>query len=99
MFAYTVRAQFDDPGSRAEYLAWLVDGHAAAVVAAGARSAQVLDGDDGSVEARYLFASAEEFAAYEAGPAVALRADGAARFGGAGVRFARRTGRLRATAD
>ncbi|GGK40010.1 hypothetical protein GCM10010124_35880 [Pilimelia terevasa] len=91
-FAYTVRAEFDDPDRRAAYLAWLAGGHAAAVVAAGARSAQVVARDDGAVEVRYVFASARDYAAYEAGPAVALRAEGAARFGAPGVRFRRGTG-------
>lgn len=91
-FAYTVRAEFDDPRRRAAYLDWLVDGHAAAIVAGGATAVQVVALDDGAVEARYVFASAQAFREYEVGPAVALRAEGAERFGSADARFRRSTG-------
>lgn len=93
-FAYTVRAEFADARHRAAYLDWLVGGHAADVVAAGATSAQVVTLDDGAVEARYLFPSAQAFRDYEAGPAVALRAESAEKFGSADVRFHRSTGAL-----
>ncbi|WP_117214154.1 DUF4286 family protein [Allorhizocola rhizosphaerae] len=80
MLIYSVRSGFDDGQTRRRYLDWLTQGHAQAVVEAGAQSAEIVSYDDGSVETRYLFASREAFAAYEAGPAVALRADGKARF-------------------
>ncbi|WP_189168467.1 DUF4286 domain-containing protein [Pilimelia anulata] len=93
-FAYTVRAEFELPERRRDYLSWLADGHAADVVAAGAAEARVITLDERTVEVRYLFPSASAFAAYEAGPAVALRADGAARFGTPDVRFSRSTGEV-----
>ena len=80
MLIYSVRSEFDDGQTRRRYIDWLIQGHAQAVVEAGARSAEIVSYDDGSVEARYAFDSREAFAAYEAGPAVALRADSKARF-------------------
>jgi len=98
-FAYTVRAEFQDLSLRAEYLAWLRDGHAAAVVAGGAQRAEVLDVSDGAVEARYWFAAEADFQAYLAGPAEALRADGASRFPlGATILLTRSTGTVVGTA-
>jgi hypothetical protein len=100
MFSYTVAVEFDgEPAAAravaAEYEAWLVDGHLADVVAAGAREASMvrLDGERPRLEAHYLFADAAAFARYEQGPAAALRADGLARFPPSrGVRASRRTG-------
>jgi len=76
--AYTVAASFDDPSVADEWLAWLRDGHIAEVLAAGARSAQIvrIDGEQSSLEVRYEFASREDFAAYERDHAPRLRADG-----------------------
>ncbi len=94
MFVYTVRSEFPDAATRARYLDWLCGGHAAALVSeGGALRAEVSELDDGAVEARYLFASREAFDAYEAGPATALRADGAAKFPpSAGIRTSRAHG-------
>jgi hypothetical protein len=80
--AYTVIAEIDDEAVAAEYLAWLVDGHLAEVRAGGALEASVVrvKSAKAKFEVRYLFADAAAFAAYEAGPAIALRADSAARF-------------------
>lgn len=91
---YTVRSEFPDAATRTRYLAWLTGGHAAALVSqGGALRAEVAELDDGTVEARYLFASREAFDAYEAGAAVALRADGAAQFPpSAGIRTTRSHG-------
>ena len=88
---YTVRSEFPDAATRARYLEWLCGGHAAALVSeGGALRAEVAELDDGAVEARYTFASREAFDAYEAGPAIALRADGAVRFPpSAGIRTTR----------
>ncbi len=80
MLIYSVRTEFDDAQTRRRYLDWLTLGHCEAVVEAGARSFEIVSYDDGSVETQYEFASREAFAAYEAGPAVALRADGKAKF-------------------
>ncbi|MGY0231592.1 DUF4286 domain-containing protein [Longispora urticae] len=90
MLVYAVRTEFSDGSERDDYLDWLRGGHVAAVVAGGALTGEVTILDDGSVESRYTFASREAFADYEAGPAVALRADGAGRFPGA--RFVRTVG-------
>ena len=100
---YTVTAIHPDRATADEFVAWLVDGHAAAVIAGGAASATVtridppdapVNGGGGSVtvEVRYLFPSREAFARYEAEHAEALRAEGRERFGGRGVTFARWTG-------
>ncbi|WP_040741801.1 DUF4286 family protein [Nocardia tenerifensis] len=95
MFTYVVTAEFADDEVRQEYLAWMRGGHVAKVVELGAAvSGQVVLLDDGRVEGRYVFPDRETFAAYETGPAVALRADGA-RFTESGrVVFARCTGEV-----
>ena len=74
---------------RAEFIAWLRGGHLADVVRAGAIDAELVEfepdplrGSDppGDVESRYHFASRAAYEAYAAGPAVALRAEGMAKF-------------------
>ncbi|MEO1279199.1 MAG: DUF4286 domain-containing protein [Planctomycetota bacterium] len=93
MIAYTVTASTTDPAEAQRFLAWMAGdaeagqpGHAADVVAGGALSAHVVRidpseaGEPIRVECRYVFESAEAFAAYEAGPAVALREEGRALF-------------------
>ncbi len=96
MLVYTVRIEAPSEAVRGELLAWLEDDHAADVVRAGALDAEVTLLDDGALECRYRFASREAFEAYEAGPAVALREDGRARFGpDRGVRMSRTVGELR----
>jgi hypothetical protein len=94
IIVYTLRAEFNDPSVRERYLAWLRSGHCAAVVReGGALSGEVSVLDDGVVESRYLFGSRADFAAYEAGPAIALRAEGIRLFPPEqGVRFGRSLG-------
>jgi hypothetical protein len=91
---YSVQAEFADAATRERYLDWLRGGHCLAVVReGGALSAEVTIHEDGTVESRYLFGSRASFEAYEAGPGIALRADGALLFPpGSGVRMARRLG-------
>lgn len=94
VLVYTVHTVFTDEATRARYLDWLRDGHVHAVVRdGGALSGEVTVLEDGTVESRYLFGSRAAFDAYEAGPGVALRADGARLFPpGSGVRTARFVG-------
>ena len=89
VFLYSVRSSFTDAAVRAEFIAWLRDGHLADVVRAGALDAELVEhglpedappGALADVESRYHFASRAAFDAYAAGPAVALRAEGASRF-------------------
>jgi hypothetical protein len=94
VLVYSVRAEFADEAVRERYLDWLRNGHCLAVVReGGALSAEVTVLEDGTVESRYLFGSRASFDAYETGPGVALRAEGASRFpGDAGIRYARSLG-------
>jgi hypothetical protein len=91
VLVYTVHAEFADAAVRERYLNWLRDGHALAVVReGGAISGEVTVLDSGgsalggsalgAIESRYLFESRAAFDAYEAGPGVALRAEGARLF-------------------
>ena len=91
---YTVRTEFDDDATRERFLTFLREGYCLAVVRqGGALSAEVTAYADGVVEARYLFGSQADFDAYEAGPAVHLRADTARLFPpGAGTRITRLMG-------
>ena len=72
---------------------WLLDGHLADVVAAGAARADLVRFDDAplTLEGRYRFADRDGFAAYERDHAPRLRAEGGALFPD-GVRFERRVG-------
>jgi hypothetical protein len=88
-FLYSVRSTFTNAEVRAEFIAWLRDGHLADVVEAGALDAELVEfeaeagaenGVIGDVETRYHFASRAAFEEYANGPAVPLRAEGAARF-------------------
>ena len=84
-FLYSVRSTFTNAEVRADFLAWLRGGHLADVVRAGALDAEIVefeapDGQIGDVETRYHFASRAAFDAYANGPAVPLRAEGAAKF-------------------
>lgn len=85
-FLYSVRSRFSNREVRAEFVAWLAGGHLADVVKAGALDAELVEFEPeteagiGDVESRYHFASRESFEAYAAGPAVALRAEGMAKF-------------------
>ena len=91
VLVYSVRAEFTDPATRERYLDWLRGGHCLAVVReGGALSGEVTVLEDGIVESRYVFGSRAAFDAYEAGPGIALRADGAIRFPpGSGVTTSR----------
>lgn len=88
-FLYSVRSNFTNRAVRAEFIAWLEGGHLADVVRAGALDAELVEhalpegaGADAipDVETRYHFASRAAFDAYADGPAVPLRAEGAAKF-------------------
>jgi hypothetical protein len=98
MFSYTVCASFEGADASLvarDYEAWLVDGHLRDVVEAGALEATLLklEGAAPQLEVHYVFSDAGAFARYEQGPAVALRAEGAAKFPASrGVRLTRRVG-------
>jgi Domain of unknown function (DUF4286) len=88
-FLYSVRSTFRDGAVRTEFIAWLRHGHLADVVKAGAIDAELVEfelaadapaNSIADVETRYHFASRAAFDKYTAGPAVALRAEGAAKF-------------------
>lgn len=88
-FLYAVRSRFTNHEVRADFIAWLAGGHLSDVVRAGALDAELVefepdasrgDGAPGDVESRYHFASREAYEAYAAGPALALRAEGMAKF-------------------
>lgn len=84
-FLYSVRSTFTNAEVRADFIAWLRGGHLADVVKAGALDAEIVEFDAengaiGDVETRYHFASRAAFDAYASGPAVPLRAEGAAKF-------------------
>jgi hypothetical protein len=107
MIAYTVTAEFDDPAVAQEWIAWLRDGHLAAVIAGGALDATIvqLDRDagggesDGPIrcEVRYHFASRESFRRYEQEHAPRLRAEGLLRFPPhRGIKMARSVGTVAA---
>lgn len=93
---YAVTASITDPATARAYRDWLEGGHADAVIAGGAESARVVELDsEGThrIETQYVFPSRAAFEAYEAGPAVELRADGRRRFA-EGVVFERRVGEI-----
>lgn len=79
-YSYAVRAKFETEALAREWMDWLTHGHLADVVKAGALRAMLVQLAPLEAEARYVFASEAAFKAYEAGPAVALRAEGAAKF-------------------
>ena len=98
MLVYTVTCALPSEEECERYLGWLEDDHLADVVRAGAVSGEAvrLDGEGVVVETRYRFASREAFAAYERGPAEALRAEGREKFGPeTGVTFTRSVGEVR----
>lgn len=99
--AYTVIATLPDEDARGRYLAWILGGHAQAVVRGGALGARVLrlDAQPGEagvkVEVRYEFASREALERYVRDVAPGLRAEGLAMFPPeSGVRFDRRVGEI-----
>ena len=81
-WSYTVRCEFPDDAIREEWLSWLLDGHAQALLDAGALSAEVIaDASDPlRLEVRYVFPSRAAFQRYETKYAPALRNDGLNRF-------------------
>jgi hypothetical protein len=97
------------PEVATRYMEWLTEGgsnsHIGLVVAAGALDARVTRWESNNgvyVESQYIFASAQQFAQYETGPAVMLRAQGAALFGpstGYNITFTRSTRVLVAAVD
>lgn len=100
MLVYTVTVELPDAEVAREFLGWLADDHVGDVVRAGALDGEVIQWDDPGgaqrVECRYRFASRDAFAAYEAGPAARLRAEGRERFGPErGVKMSRSIGELR----
>lgn len=84
--AYTVIAETANSDSARAFSDWLLNGHIADVIRAGALSGSLVRIDTGDsqiyrFEVRYMFASDAAFRAYEAGPAASLRAEGIALFG------------------
>jgi hypothetical protein len=92
-FLYTVSVRVPSARARDRLLAWFEDDHLNHVVQGGALSGEtfVRDGADFVVDVHYRFASREAFAEYEAGPAIALRAEGAALFAELGAEATRTT--------
>lgn len=95
---YSVTAVLPDEATLEAYLAWLRDGHIQAVLRAGAvsaRSSRLIEPAGAwAVESQYVFATRDDFDTYIRDHAPALRAQGLARFGAAGVRFSRRVALL-----
>ncbi|MCB9675958.1 MAG: DUF4286 family protein [Alphaproteobacteria bacterium] len=79
---YDVRCAFTDPRVAKRWVEWLHAGHLQDVLDAGATSARVvrIRGTGPVFEARYTFASAEDFARYEREEAPRLRALGLEAF-------------------
>jgi Domain of unknown function (DUF4286) len=79
---YTVFATLPDATTADEWLRWLRDGHIAAILEAGASSAEILalDGTPSAFEVRYRFPFREAFERYEHEIAPRLRAEGIQRF-------------------
>jgi len=100
-FAYTVRSEFSDAATAAEWLAWMRGEHLAHVCEAGATDAEVVKMDAAdpafphAYEARYHFASRAAFAEYERDHAPRLRAEGLRLFPvERGIHYARTTGEV-----
>ncbi|PZR06712.1 MAG: hypothetical protein DI536_29680 [Archangium gephyra] len=92
-FAYTVHAEFDSSDVCTEWQQWLLQGHLADVVKAGALTAELVQWNEKRCEARYTFQDAEAFATYENMHAPPLRAEGLKKFPPSrGVRMSRSTG-------
>lgn len=94
-FVYVVTATFTKPALRDSYISWLRGGHTAAVLAAGAATAEIIlpDANPPRVQTRYVFPSREAFLQYESWHAPALRAEGLRLFGPVtGTTFSRETG-------
>ena len=99
---YRVTATIADAELVHEYLRWLIEGHLEAVIAGGAYQASLLqrvDAEPAEIESVYRFATEEDFTTYEREFAPALRAEGLARFGEAGISFSRRVSLCLATLE
>lgn len=103
MTHYAVTATCPSGEVAARYISWLVDeGHLEAVRRAGAVSALAVRLDPPPnapcksvrVLSIYHFADRNAFHAYEKDHAPRLRAEGVARFDGAGITFERSTGEI-----
>ncbi|MFO0937787.1 MAG: DUF4286 family protein [Gemmataceae bacterium] len=79
---YTVSVTFPREGEWQRWLDWLKTGHAAAVIAGGATSAEAysVDGSPNTFEVVYRFPDRATFERYEREVAPALRAEGLAMF-------------------
>lgn len=96
---YSVIATLPDEATRAEYIAWLEDGHVDQVVKGGAHSAMIVRVVDPPsplrVETRYVFATRDLFDRYVRQTAPKLREEGLRRFPAQrGVGFERRIGEI-----
>jgi hypothetical protein len=96
---YTVIATLPNEAIRAEYIAWLEDGHLDQVVKGGAHTAMIArvvePPSPPQVETQYIFSTHELFERYLRDSAPKLREEGLRRFGPArGVRFERRVGEI-----
>ncbi len=82
MIAYSVTCTFQNESLAREWLEWIESEHLGEVIAAGAIDAEVviLDGNPMRCEARYHFASREEFNIYEREHAPRLRNEGLKKF-------------------
>jgi hypothetical protein len=96
---YAVTAAFVDAAVAEEWLRWLGAGHVAAVLAAGATDAEVVELDGGPgrrFEVRYHFPTREAFARYEREHAPRLRAEGLSLFPpDRGIAYSRTVGEVR----
>ncbi len=82
MIAYSVTCTFQNESLAREWLEWIESEHLGEVIAAGAIDAEVviLDGNPMRCEARYHFASREQFNIYEREHAPRLRNEGLKKF-------------------
>lgn len=96
---YSVTATLPDDETARRYIAWLAEGHAAEVVAAGALSADIIRFTDPAspirVETRYIFSSSAALSQYVREHAPRLRTEGLKLFPpDRGISFERRVGDL-----
>ena len=82
MIAYSVTCTFQNESLAREWIEWIETEHLGEVIAAGAIDAEVviLDGNPMRCEARYHFASREQFNIYEREHAPRLRNEGLKKF-------------------
>src|SRR5262245_7282919 len=99
--SYTVIATLPAEGMAREYVAWLLEGHVAQVIAGGAEAGNVVEldsakpGGPARVMTQYVFPSRAVFDRYVATLAPRLRAEGLARFGPErGVAYERLVGEI-----